>query len=78
MTLSQMSTSETTDSPQHKLHWLAEQALEWSGLPVIQVRPTVFLEGAPADWLVRAKHNQPRLRDCRSIGRGTIMQFISL
>jgi uncharacterized protein YbjT (DUF2867 family) len=37
--------SETTDSPQHKLHWLAEQALSWSGLPVVTVRPTVFLEG---------------------------------
>src|SRR5262250_3260070 len=45
MTVSQMSITETTDSPQHKLHWLAEQALSWSGLPVITVRPTVFLEG---------------------------------
>jgi uncharacterized protein YbjT (DUF2867 family) len=45
MTVSQMSITETTDSPQHKLHWLAEQALDWSGLPVIHVRPTVFLEG---------------------------------
>jgi uncharacterized protein YbjT (DUF2867 family) len=45
MTVSQMSISETTDSPQHKLHWLAEQALSWSELPVVTVRPTVFLEG---------------------------------
>jgi uncharacterized protein YbjT (DUF2867 family) len=45
MTLSQMSITETTSSPQHKLHWLAEQALNWSGLPVVHVRPTVFLEG---------------------------------
>ncbi len=45
MTLSQMSITETTASPQHKLHWLAEQALNWSGLPVIHVRPTVLLEG---------------------------------
>src|SRR5258708_1089588 len=45
MTVTQMSISETTDSPQHKLHWLAEQALSWSGLPVVTVRPTVFLEG---------------------------------
>jgi len=45
MTLSQMSITETTPSPQHKLHWLAEQALNWSGLPVVHVRPTVFLEG---------------------------------
>jgi uncharacterized protein YbjT (DUF2867 family) len=27
------------------LHWLAEQALNWSGLPVVHVRPTVLLEG---------------------------------
>jgi uncharacterized protein YbjT (DUF2867 family) len=45
MTVSQMSISATTDSPQHKLHWLSEQALSWSGLPVVTVRPTVFLEG---------------------------------
>jgi uncharacterized protein YbjT (DUF2867 family) len=46
MTVSQMSITETTtNSPQHKLHWLAEQALAWSGLPVVTLRPTVFLEG---------------------------------
>jgi uncharacterized protein YbjT (DUF2867 family) len=45
MTLSQMSITETTPSPQHKLHWLAEQALNWSGLPIVHVRPTVLLEG---------------------------------
>ncbi|MDM0111407.1 SDR family NAD(P)-dependent oxidoreductase [Variovorax sp. J22R133] len=45
MTVTQMSITESTESPQHKLHWLAEQALAWSGLPVVTVRPTVFLEG---------------------------------
>jgi uncharacterized protein YbjT (DUF2867 family) len=45
MTVTEMSITETTDSPQHKLHWLAEQALSWSGLPIVTVRPTVFLEG---------------------------------
>ena len=45
MTLAQMSVTETTASPQHKLHWLAEQALDWSGLPVVHVRPTVLLDG---------------------------------
>jgi len=45
MTVAQMSITETTPSPQHKLHWLAEQALNWSGLPVVHLRPTVFLEG---------------------------------
>jgi uncharacterized protein YbjT (DUF2867 family) len=45
MTVSHMSVTETTASPQHKLQWLSEQALNWSGLPVVHVRPTVFLEG---------------------------------
>ena len=45
MTLAQMSVTETTASPQHKLQWLAEQALNWSGLPVMHVRPTLLLEG---------------------------------
>jgi uncharacterized protein YbjT (DUF2867 family) len=44
MTVAQMSITESTPSPQHKLHWQAEQALNWSGLPVIHVRPTVFME----------------------------------
>src|ERR1700724_3273740 len=32
MTVSQMSITESTDSPQHKLHWLAEPAFSWVGL----------------------------------------------
>jgi uncharacterized protein YbjT (DUF2867 family) len=40
-----MSITQTTPSPQHKLQWLSEQALNWSGLPVVHVRPTIFLEG---------------------------------
>ena len=44
MTVSQMSLTNMTESPQHQQHWLAEQVLNWSGLPVVQVRPTVFLE----------------------------------
>ncbi len=40
MTLSQMSEIETTSSPQQKQHWLAEQMLRWSGLPVVYLRPT--------------------------------------
>jgi len=45
MTVAQMSITETTPSPQHKLQWLSEQALNWSALPVVHVRPTVLLEG---------------------------------
>src|SRR5215471_11923173 len=44
MTVSQMSLTEMTDSQQQRQHWLAEQALNWSGLPVVHVRPTVFLQ----------------------------------
>jgi uncharacterized protein YbjT (DUF2867 family) len=59
MTITQMSITETTDSPQHKLHWLSEQALSWSALPVVTVRPTVFMEGfflqlaAPSNGVLR-------------------------
>jgi uncharacterized protein YbjT (DUF2867 family) len=45
MTVSQMSIQNMTPSPQQRQHWLSEQALSWSGLPVITIRPTVFLEG---------------------------------
>ena len=44
MTVSQMSIRDTTASPQHKQHWLAEQVLKWSGLPVVHVRPTAFMD----------------------------------
>jgi NAD(P)H dehydrogenase (quinone) len=44
MTVSQMSLYAMTDSKQQRLHWMAEQVLAWSGLPVVEVRPTVFLE----------------------------------
>ena len=45
MTVSEMSIQSTTSSPQHRQHWLSEQALAWSDLPVVTIRPTVFLEG---------------------------------
>jgi len=44
MTASQMSIDNQTHSPQQRYHWLAEQVFDWSGLPVVHVRPTVFLE----------------------------------
>jgi uncharacterized protein YbjT (DUF2867 family) len=45
MTVSEMSETETTSSPQQKQHWLAEQMLRWSGLPVVYLRPTAFFDG---------------------------------
>jgi len=44
MTVSEMSLARQTQSPQQRQHWLSEQALNWSRLPVVHVRPTVFLE----------------------------------
>ena len=44
MTVSQMSLYDMTDSPQQRQHWLAEQVLNWSGLPVVHLRATVFLQ----------------------------------
>jgi uncharacterized protein YbjT (DUF2867 family) len=38
MTVSQMSIQNTTPSPQQRQHWLSEQALAWSGLPVVTIR----------------------------------------
>jgi uncharacterized protein YbjT (DUF2867 family) len=44
MTVSQMSIQNTTPSRQQRQHWLGEQALAWSGLPVVTIRPTMFQE----------------------------------
>jgi uncharacterized protein YbjT (DUF2867 family) len=44
MTVSQMSIQNTTPSRQQRQHWLGEQALAWSGLPVVTVRPTMFVD----------------------------------
>src|SRR6266446_8510209 len=44
MTVSEMDIHNTTSSGQQRQHWLSEQALAWSGLPVVTIRPTMFLE----------------------------------
>lgn len=44
MTVSQMTATSTAESHQQRLHWLAEQVLDWSGLPVVHIRPTSFLD----------------------------------
>src|SRR6516225_7202200 len=45
MTVSQMDALSTSESHHQRLEWLSEQVLDWSGLPVVHVRPTVFLDG---------------------------------
>ena len=44
MTVSEMTSTSSSESRQQRLHWLAEHVMNWSGLPVVQVRPTVFLD----------------------------------
>ncbi|WP_172650928.1 NAD(P)H-binding protein [Rhodococcus opacus] len=44
MTVSQMTSTSTGESRHQRLHWLAERIMNWSGLPVVHVRPTVFLD----------------------------------
>jgi uncharacterized protein YbjT (DUF2867 family) len=54
MTVSQMDLTSVAESRQQRLHWLAEQILNWSGLPVIHVRPTVFMENPLFGWVAVA------------------------
>jgi uncharacterized protein YbjT (DUF2867 family) len=44
MTVSQMNLQSRSESTQQRLQWLTEKVLSWSGLPVIEVRPTIFLQ----------------------------------
>jgi uncharacterized protein YbjT (DUF2867 family) len=44
MTVSQMTATSVGESDHQRLHWLAEQVLDWSGLPVVHVRPTSFID----------------------------------
>jgi uncharacterized protein YbjT (DUF2867 family) len=58
MTVSQMTLTSTDESHHQRLHWLAEHVLNWSGLPVIHVRPTVFLDNPLFTFLAT-----PTIRD---------------
>jgi len=44
MTVSQMNALSMSESHHQRLHWLSEQVLSWSGIPVVHVRPTLFLD----------------------------------
>jgi uncharacterized protein YbjT (DUF2867 family) len=44
MTVSQMTATSTEESRQQRLHWLAEQVINWSGIPAVHIRPTVLIE----------------------------------
>lgn len=44
MTVSEMTLTSTDESRQHRLHWLAEHVVNWSGVPAVHIRPTAFLD----------------------------------
>jgi NAD(P)H dehydrogenase (quinone) len=70
MTVSQMSLRNMTSSPQQRQHWLAEQALNWSGLPVVHVRPTVFQENFFfLDWAAEQIRHDGTIRLPFGVGR---------
>jgi uncharacterized protein YbjT (DUF2867 family) len=58
MTVSQMTLTSSDESRQHRLHWLAEQVMNWSGVPAVHIRPTAFLDNPIFTWLAA-----PSLRD---------------
>jgi uncharacterized protein YbjT (DUF2867 family) len=51
MTVSQMTLTSVGESRQHRLHYLAEQVLNWSKVPVVHIRPTTFLDNPMFTWL---------------------------
>ena len=53
-----MSIENTTPSHQQRQHWLSEQALAWSGLPVVTIRPTMFLESEGAAMRLHTKEER--------------------
>jgi len=72
MTVSQMSLTEMTDSPQQRQHWLGEQVLNWSGLPVVHIRPTVFLQNPFfADWAAESIAKDSTIRLPFGTGRSS-------
>jgi uncharacterized protein YbjT (DUF2867 family) len=54
MTVSQMTLTGTGgESHQQWLHWLSEQVVNWSDVPVVHIRPTVFLNNPLFSLLTR-------------------------
>lgn len=39
-------------SPQQRAHWASEQALKWSGLPIVNVQATMFAENPIISWFI--------------------------
>jgi len=72
MTVSEMSLSKMTKSRQQKLHYLSEQAFNWSGLPVVHLRPTVFMDSPFFNsWAAKSILQRSELRLPFGVGRSS-------
>ncbi|MFI6362105.1 NAD(P)H-binding protein [Nocardia sp. NPDC050630] len=49
-------------SPQQRAHWVAEQVLDWSGVPTVNVRAAMFVENPILTWLALAPLGNGELR----------------
>jgi uncharacterized protein YbjT (DUF2867 family) len=68
MTVSQMTLTSSEESRAQRLHWLSEQIMNWSGVPVVHVRPTVLLDNPLFTVLAR---RSVRERDVLALPFGT-------
>jgi uncharacterized protein YbjT (DUF2867 family) len=50
--MSQISAREDAKSHAARDHWIAERVLDWSGVPVIHIRPTFFSEWLIFPWVL--------------------------
>jgi NAD(P)H dehydrogenase (quinone) len=49
-------------SPQQRAHWIAEQVLDWSGVPTVNVRGAMFVENPLLTWLALEPLSRGELR----------------
>ena len=63
-----MTLTSSEESHQQRLFWLGEQIMNWSGLPVVHVRPTVLLDNPLFTMLAR---RSVRERDVLALPFGT-------
>jgi uncharacterized protein YbjT (DUF2867 family) len=68
MTVSQMTLTSSEESRAQRMHWLSEQIMNWSGVPVVHVRPTVLLDNPLFTVLAR---RSVRDRDVLALPFGT-------
>ena len=53
MTVSEMTLTSREGSRQQRLHWLSDRIMNWADVPVVHIRPTVFLDNPLFTLLAR-------------------------